>query len=59
MTRRIRRQAGGWATFILPYMEERGTYKAVDFTLPVEAPKNAAAVQTMIKTYICPSDILH
>ena len=45
-----------WATCILPYMEERGVYKAINFSLPVESPQNAVAVQTVIKTFICPSD---
>jgi prepilin-type N-terminal cleavage/methylation domain-containing protein/prepilin-type processing-associated H-X9-DG protein len=46
-----------WAAFILPYMEDRATYKAIDLTLPVESPRNAVAAQTSIKTYICPSDL--
>ena len=47
----------GWAAYILPYLEERQVYQSITFSLPVESPKNAAAVQTIIKTYICPSDM--
>ena len=45
-----------WAAYILPYLEERQVYRSIHFNLPVESPQNAAAVQTMIKTYLCPSD---
>ncbi len=47
----------GWSAYILPYMEERAAYKAISFNLPVESPQNAMAVQTKIKTYLCPSDM--
>jgi len=46
-----------WAACILPYMEERAAYRAISLSLPVESPKNAAAIQTVIKTFICPSDM--
>ncbi len=45
-----------WAAYILPYLDDRGVYKSINLSLPVESPKNAAAVQTVIKTFICPSD---
>jgi prepilin-type N-terminal cleavage/methylation domain-containing protein/prepilin-type processing-associated H-X9-DG protein len=46
----------GWAAYCLPYMEEKSTYQAIKFNLPVESPANALAVQTMVRTLICPSD---
>ncbi len=46
-----------WAAYILPYIEERGAYKAINFRLPVESSQNAAAIQTFVKTFICPSDL--
>jgi prepilin-type N-terminal cleavage/methylation domain-containing protein/prepilin-type processing-associated H-X9-DG protein len=47
----------GWGAYILPYVEEGPTYKSINFSLPVSASQNAAAVQTFVKTYICPSDL--
>jgi prepilin-type N-terminal cleavage/methylation domain-containing protein/prepilin-type processing-associated H-X9-DG protein len=47
----------GWGAYILPYLEERATYTSISFNLPIEAPQNAEAIRTFIKTYICPSDI--
>ncbi len=46
-----------WAAYILPYLEERAAYKAINFNLAVESPQNAAAVQTVVKTFLCPSDL--
>ncbi len=46
-----------WAAYILPYMEYSALYKSINFALPVQSPQNATAVQTMIKGYICPSDM--
>jgi prepilin-type N-terminal cleavage/methylation domain-containing protein/prepilin-type processing-associated H-X9-DG protein len=45
-----------WAAYILPYLEERQVYKGIHFELPVESPQNAAAIQTGMKTFVCPSD---
>jgi prepilin-type N-terminal cleavage/methylation domain-containing protein/prepilin-type processing-associated H-X9-DG protein len=47
----------GWGAYILPYLEDRATYKSINFNLPVSAPQNAAAVQTFIKAFLCPSDL--
>jgi len=46
----------GWAAYILPYLEEPQVYESIDFSLPVESPQNAPAIQTVIKAFICPSD---
>jgi prepilin-type N-terminal cleavage/methylation domain-containing protein/prepilin-type processing-associated H-X9-DG protein len=46
----------GWAAFILPYMEEKSAFKSINFSQPVESSQNATAIQTRIKTYVCPSD---
>jgi prepilin-type processing-associated H-X9-DG protein len=45
----------GWATFILPYLEQDGLYQQIDLTMPVQ---NVSAIQTRVKTYVCPADIL-
>ncbi len=45
----------GWATYILPYLEQDNISRVTDLTQPVE---NSAAIQTMLKVYLCPSDLL-
>jgi prepilin-type N-terminal cleavage/methylation domain-containing protein/prepilin-type processing-associated H-X9-DG protein len=47
----------GWGAYILPYLDERPTYKLINLSLPVQSQQNATAIQTFIKTYICPSDL--
>src|SRR5262245_43769881 len=43
----------GWAAYILPYVEQDNVYRQIDFTQPVQ---NSPMIQTVIKTYLCPSD---
>jgi prepilin-type N-terminal cleavage/methylation domain-containing protein/prepilin-type processing-associated H-X9-DG protein len=45
-----------WSAFILPNMEEKAAFKSINLSLPVESSQNAVAIQTRIKTYLCPSD---
>ena len=44
----------GWAAFILPYLEQDNLYRQIDFSLPVQ---KSTAIQTIVKTYLCPSDM--
>jgi prepilin-type processing-associated H-X9-DG protein/prepilin-type N-terminal cleavage/methylation domain-containing protein len=44
----------GWAAFLLPCVEQDNLYRQLNFAQPV--PKSPA-IQTVIKTYLCPSDI--
>jgi prepilin-type N-terminal cleavage/methylation domain-containing protein/prepilin-type processing-associated H-X9-DG protein len=44
----------GWATFILPYMEQTALSKQFDLTEPVQED---AAIQTIVSAYLCPSDL--
>jgi prepilin-type N-terminal cleavage/methylation domain-containing protein/prepilin-type processing-associated H-X9-DG protein len=46
----------GWAALLLPSLEQDNVYNAINLNLPVEHPANAAAVQSMMKMYLCPSD---
>ncbi len=46
----------GWASYLLPYIEQDNLYRKINFTLPIQDSRNAAAVQTFVKLYICPSD---
>jgi prepilin-type N-terminal cleavage/methylation domain-containing protein/prepilin-type processing-associated H-X9-DG protein len=47
----------GWPAFILPQVEQRAVFEAINFSLPIEHPSNARAVQATIPLYICPSDM--
>jgi prepilin-type N-terminal cleavage/methylation domain-containing protein/prepilin-type processing-associated H-X9-DG protein len=46
----------GWGALILPYIEQGNLANSVDFTLPIEDPKNGPAIKTVVKSYLCPSD---
>src|SRR5262249_41740204 len=43
----------GWATYLLPYMEETTLYDQLNLTKPVETQP---AIKTIISGYLCPSD---
>jgi prepilin-type N-terminal cleavage/methylation domain-containing protein/prepilin-type processing-associated H-X9-DG protein len=44
----------GWAAYILPYLDQGPLHRQLNFAQPVE---NSPAIQTMVKTYLCPSDV--
>ena len=46
----------GWASMILPQLEQAPIFNAINFTLPVELPANQTARLTQINTFACPSD---
>src|SRR5262245_36548172 len=46
----------GWASFILPHMEQQPLFASIRFDLPIEDPANSAARVTPLKVYRCPSD---
>jgi len=46
----------GWATLLLPYMEQENLYKQINHSGPILDPVNQAPIQTVIKSYLCPSD---
>jgi prepilin-type N-terminal cleavage/methylation domain-containing protein/prepilin-type processing-associated H-X9-DG protein len=43
----------GWGAFLLPYIEQDNLYRQINFSQPVE---KSPAIQTLVKTYLCPSD---
>jgi type II secretory pathway pseudopilin PulG len=45
-----------WVEHLLPYMEEQNTYNAIDRSVSVYHPKNAAAVAVMPRWLNCPSN---
>jgi prepilin-type N-terminal cleavage/methylation domain-containing protein/prepilin-type processing-associated H-X9-DG protein len=46
----------GWASLILPMMEESGVHAAIHFEHSIDDPRNSVARETIISGYICPSD---
>jgi hypothetical protein len=44
-----------WGIYLLPYIEQNNVYVLYNFNLPFVDSHNAAAIQTYIKVYNCPS----
>jgi len=44
-----------WGTYILPYLEQNSLYSEFNLTLPVA--QSAPAIGTLVKSFVCPSDI--
>ena len=44
-----------WGAFILPYLEQSNLYSQFNTNQPVQ---NSLAIQNVVKTYLCPSDIV-
>ncbi|HTN74593.1 MAG TPA: DUF1559 domain-containing protein [Pirellulaceae bacterium] len=47
---------GTWAAFVLPFMERQTHFDLFDFKQSMEHANNKAAVETVVPSYICPSD---
>jgi prepilin-type N-terminal cleavage/methylation domain-containing protein/prepilin-type processing-associated H-X9-DG protein len=45
----------GWATYLLPYLEQQALFQQIDHHLPIENPVNGAR-ETRVPVYLCPSD---
>ncbi|MFH5804542.1 DUF1559 domain-containing protein [Alienimonas sp. DA493] len=43
-----------WMTAILPMMDQRALHRSIDFTQPFDAPANAAAFSTAVRSYTSP-----
>ncbi len=46
----------GWATFILPQLEQNNLYEQINFNLPINDPANADIIATPLDTFRSPSD---
>jgi len=44
-----------WRTLILPFLDEKPLYDSIDLSKPWNDPVNAAAFQTAVQVYHCPS----
>jgi prepilin-type N-terminal cleavage/methylation domain-containing protein/prepilin-type processing-associated H-X9-DG protein len=48
----------GWASFLLPYLEQGNVYNQINFKQPVGTGVNAAVSQMHLTSFECPSDAL-
>ena len=48
----------GWATFILPYVEQDNVYRQINLKLPMSDPANANISLQALPVFQCPSDSL-
>jgi prepilin-type N-terminal cleavage/methylation domain-containing protein/prepilin-type processing-associated H-X9-DG protein len=46
----------GWASMILPQLDQSPLYSSINVWLPVPAPANTTATQTSLNVFLCPSD---
>jgi prepilin-type N-terminal cleavage/methylation domain-containing protein len=46
----------GWATLLLPYLEQDNLFNQIDLTVPVESPSALNPRTTLLPVYTCPSD---
>ncbi|MGP0062202.1 MAG: DUF1559 domain-containing protein [Isosphaeraceae bacterium] len=46
----------GWAALLLPQMEQKPLFDAVNFSLPIEHPSNTTTRFTLIAAFLCQSD---
>lgn len=47
----------GWATYLLPYLDQEPLAQQVHWDLAVEDPIHDRMRTTVVKTYVCPSDL--
>jgi prepilin-type N-terminal cleavage/methylation domain-containing protein len=48
----------GWASFLLPYLEQQNVYNQINFSVGVGVGSNAAVSQTSLPIFQCPADDL-
>jgi prepilin-type N-terminal cleavage/methylation domain-containing protein/prepilin-type processing-associated H-X9-DG protein len=46
----------GWAAMLLPQMEQKPLFDAINFNLPIEAPASQTSRLVLIGGFLCPSD---
>src|SRR5206468_4677630 len=46
----------GWATLILPYVEQDNLYRRIQLTTDIKDPAHAAVRLTSLPVFLCPSD---
>jgi prepilin-type N-terminal cleavage/methylation domain-containing protein/prepilin-type processing-associated H-X9-DG protein len=46
----------GWGAMLLPQLDQRPLFDAINLTLSVEGPQNTTVVRSVMTTFLCPSD---
>ncbi len=46
----------GWASKVLPFMEQNNLYDTIDFKLAIDHPSNSDVVSVVVPTFMCPTD---
>src|SRR3954468_10616516 len=46
----------GWATLLLPYLEQDALYRQINLATDIADPANKAARTTSLSIFLCPSD---
>ena len=46
----------GWSAQVLPFMELDNLFSQIDIQQPIDDPANAGVAETVIDSYLCPSD---
>jgi prepilin-type N-terminal cleavage/methylation domain-containing protein/prepilin-type processing-associated H-X9-DG protein len=46
----------GWASYLLPYLEQNALYSSIDFNAPTVGPQALAIRTNVVSMYVCPSD---
>jgi prepilin-type N-terminal cleavage/methylation domain-containing protein/prepilin-type processing-associated H-X9-DG protein len=46
----------GWASMILPQLDQQPLYASINVNLPIQMPANSTATQTALSVMLCPSD---
>ena len=47
----------GWGAYLLSDLEQGNLYNQINFSLDIKAPVNSASRNTMLKVFVCPSEI--
>jgi prepilin-type N-terminal cleavage/methylation domain-containing protein/prepilin-type processing-associated H-X9-DG protein len=45
----------GWAAYLLPFVEQSGLHRQINFTQPVQ---DSPAIQTVLPLFLCPADVV-
>lgn len=48
----------GWGAAVLPQLEQRNVQSTINYNLPIDHASNQQARESVVPTYLCPTDIL-
>ena len=50
-------RGAGWLARVLPYIDQTALYSTLQFGAPLTDPANDAAAKTVVRVFLCPSDV--